>query len=331
MKNGRTFVLLFLLIIISCFSLASCGSVSKEELNKTAAGIYNGANSALTELDEEGVSIVGNYVISSNPNYNYYNGTSGIENSTYDLYQKISNYCSDSDDYEYIFEVTSGWTGVNISQVYVAEKWDSKTIGGYPTKSDSSEWPPYCMYLTNDFDTLQDIADSSGKLNAYDGSAYNFIDGTYGLDTTAGDSLFDLSSFDYYELLDEIIELFGSWTFRLFLIIFIVSLVWCLFGYQIYQVFAALSSLLVMSLVGLLASFGTDSLVAFGICFLLGVVLAIVCAKSKAFSAFMIGLMNSLPITAVISMIITQNIKNGLIIGLVLSIVIGIITDFFFH
>lgn len=326
MKNGRTFVILFLLIIISCFSFASCGSVSKEELNKTAAGIYSGANSALTELDEEGVSVVGNYVISSNPNYNYYNGTSGIENNTYDLYQKISSYCSDSDDYEYIFEVTSGWTGVNVSQVYVAEKWDSKTIGGYPTKSDSSEWPPYCMYLTNDFDTLQDIADSSGKLNAYNESEYNFMDGTYGLDAKTGGSLFDLSSFDYYGLLDEIIEACGNGAFKIFFIILIVSLIWCLFGYQVFQIFAALASLLIMTIAGLLAAVGTGSLGVFGICFVIGIILAIICAKSKGFSAFMLGVMNTFPITTIIALLLTQSLKGGLIIGFAIAAVIGIIT-----
>ena len=327
MKKIRVFILpLFLLLFVASLSLVSCGNASKEELSDVAADIYKGANAVLTELDGEGVSIAGNYIISSNPNYNYYNGTNGIEKKTYELYQRISEYCPDSDNYEYIFEVTYGWTGFNISQVYVAEKWDSKKIGGYPTKPESSEWPPYCMYLTNDFNTLQDIADSSGKLNTYDGSAYNIMGGSYGLNNKNQSSLFDLSSFNYYELLDELIEMFGTWAFKLFLIIFVVSLIWCLFGYQIYQVFAALASLLVMSLVGLLASFESNSLVLFAICFVIGIILAVICAKSKGFSAFMLGVMNSLPITAIISMIITQNVKNGLIIGLMLSIVIGVIT-----
>ena len=324
------------LVLLACFTFSACGTskASQEKMDNAAECICRAARSTLEEMGSMDFYVQGDYVICSDPNYNYFKGngnsSSGtglysyytvntendgktLENNVYTFYSYITSYYSDADDYEYIIEVISG----EVKHVYAAKSWDSKTVGTVHKNKNP-------VYLTSEYTTLQDVADSVGQLN--NSSQYSFTGETFGVDTKETDSAFDFSSFDYYELLDEIIEACGSGAFKIFFIILIVSLIWCLFGYQVFQIFAALASLLIMTIAGLLAAVGTGSLGVFGICFVIGIILAVICAKSKGFSAFMLGVMNTFPITTIIALLLTQSLKGGLIIGFAISAVIGIIT-----
>ena len=316
----RLCALIMMLITVVCFT--ACGTMSVNDLNKNAENIYNAAEKALNSIENDGISVYGNYIIASDPNYNFYQNADDIEKNVFDLYKNISSYYPDADNCEYIFEVNSGLTGTYITQIYTAEKWDSKAIGGYPTASGESG---KCIYLPSSFETLQDIADQAGTLNtSFD--PYSVLEGdTAGEKNSYG---LNLSSFEYYDILDALIQFCGNYGLAAFGIIFVVSLMWCLFGYKVFQIFAALASLLMCVLIGLLLTAVIDG-TAFWVMFIVGIILAFICAKSRKFSAFIIGIANVFPIFYLLMLILLKDYTRAGIIAAVISIIVAIFTAIF--
>lgn len=325
--------------MISVCLFASCGSESTAEKQKNAnyvaQTLSKGAASAFEELYETpeiNADASANVIVSSNPNYNYTNSAVGMQSWVYDYYKSLGFYTDIPEEYEYIIVAYSN----NVYQVFVSESWNSNIVGKYNHSSAVSNYYGNLITLSDDFSTLQDAADEVMALSAGNGYNHDQFSSLYGSNIYGSDisnnktnSFSDIEAafadIDYYGLLDELIEFFGSAAFKVFLIIFVVSIIWCFFGYQVFQVFAAIFSLLLMLLTGVILSLSTGSAMALGVCVIIGIVLAIICAKSKSFAAFMMGFIGVFPIAFILGAIAAHGMKQGFFIGIGISVVIGII------
>ncbi len=243
MQRKKSLFMLIALVMLSCFTFSACGTskASQEKMDNAAERIYRAANSTLEEMGLTDYDVQGDYVICSDPNYNYFkksgtglysyytvnteNEGKTLENNVYTFYSYISSHYSDADDYEYVIEVISG----EVKHVYAAKSWDSKTVGTVHKNKNP-------VYLTSEYTTLQDVADSVGEPNT--SSQYSFTEGNTEKKNSSSSSF--LSSYDYYELLDGISEKAMEKGFSIFLICFILALLICLLGYNyVYRVASA--------------------------------------------------------------------------------------------
>ncbi len=93
-----------------------------------ASSIYKAANSALVELDEEGIDVSGLHVICSDTSKNIVSGE--LADNLDLLYNKMSVFFKDIDEYDY-FVVISDYYSCDYSAVYC----DDGNVGTYPKSS----------------------------------------------------------------------------------------------------------------------------------------------------------------------------------------------------
>lgn len=98
-------------------------------LERYASTLYKAVNSALTELDEEGIDIGGTFLFDSDKKIY---GNEDI--STEDFYNKIEGFWSDAGLYKWFVVCERG----SVYSAFVSDSIDSKAIGIYP-KNDTTD------------------------------------------------------------------------------------------------------------------------------------------------------------------------------------------------
>ena len=124
-------VLLVLLILAAILVPAMIGYTKKSNItnaNNNASSAYKAVNTALTEMDEEGYTINGYYIVCSEEKYNY-NVPSNFDIDKF--YDKIDNYWIDNDDNDWFVIVEYGYASYSAC----SESWSDNVVGTYPKQA----------------------------------------------------------------------------------------------------------------------------------------------------------------------------------------------------
>lgn len=144
-------VLLVLGILAAILVPAMIGYTKKSNVtsaNSAASTAYKAVNSALTEMDEEGYTINGYYIVCSDEKYNY-NIPSNLDMDKF--YDKIDSYWVDSDSKDWFVVVEYGYASYSAC----SESWSDNVVGTYP-KAATIDAPAY--YNTYTVSTTKDNA-----------------------------------------------------------------------------------------------------------------------------------------------------------------------------
>lgn len=127
-------VLAIIGVLAAIFVPAMIGYTHKSKLasyNSTSSSISKAINNVMTELDEEGYNVYGNYLICSDSS-NSFCFTSDCDELDYsELNDRIKEFYSDSSDCEWFAVVEYGV----VTYVASAETWESEIVGTYPSTS----------------------------------------------------------------------------------------------------------------------------------------------------------------------------------------------------
>ncbi len=121
-------------ILAAIFVPAMIGYTNKSKLaaqNSYSSSISKAINTAMTELDEEGYNVYGNYFICSNGSNSFCFDCDSDRLDYYDLNNRINDYFSDSENGCWFAVYEYG----TITYVASAELWESENVGTYPTPS----------------------------------------------------------------------------------------------------------------------------------------------------------------------------------------------------
>lgn len=119
-----------------------------KERNSVARSLYLAANSAITEMDSNGLSVSGYTVISSDSSMNK------STNSSFDydiFYRDLNKFYSKAESCDYIFVISDR----NCRSAIYGEGFDSDKIGTYPLSEESSSAAVY-NYTTDEVEELAD-------------------------------------------------------------------------------------------------------------------------------------------------------------------------------
>ncbi len=116
-------------------------AVAGQKLSQHANSLMKAANSALTEMDANGMNIFGYWVVSSDDEFCLVPG--GQDSAA--LLKNAENYFPSMTEYEYVICIENGVA----SEAYIAQSWTKDICGGYT--SDKGEF-----FITNK--NLEDIA-----------------------------------------------------------------------------------------------------------------------------------------------------------------------------
>lgn len=121
---------------------------AREALNADARSLYLAMNSALADLEEDGVYVSGTYVISSDDSLSTDNDD---VDSSYrkKLNERLKNYFEKLDDYSYVTSISYGYCEC----VFISENTKSKVVGVYPSYYEEE----------HSGETLKDIAKDLSK------------------------------------------------------------------------------------------------------------------------------------------------------------------------
>ncbi len=145
-KSGVGTIILIIAIPLVLIALVVCGILAailvpamigytnKSKLvsqNSYSTSICKAINSALTEMDEEGYNVGGNYFICSNANNSFCFDSESDDLDYDDLNDRINEYFMDSSECEWFAIIERG----SATYVASAKSWDSEFVGTYPSST----------------------------------------------------------------------------------------------------------------------------------------------------------------------------------------------------
>ena len=152
-----------IILTLCCFT--GCEK-SKEDLDETAQTLYKAANSALFEMDEEGLGLGGGAGFSFSSDGSY-TGTPGtFEENSQTFIQYLSRWYSDYEDFEWILYIKNGL----IEEAYCAETFDSKVVGSHAYDAGNE------IELDVEGKTLEDVKVDLRKKGTFEISAEEFVE-----------------------------------------------------------------------------------------------------------------------------------------------------------
>lgn len=146
--------------------------------------------------------------------------------------------------------------------------------------------------------------------------------GSYGSENNYDVGISDLSIND---LMDYLIEMFGSSGKIVFFILLVFSALGCFYGYKIYKFFIGFCGFLIGGELGLLLAIEFDSLVWLVIGIFLAIGFAIIGFKFYQIGLFILGFVNAFPLSAITFLCFSNNIEVVLIVSIIISAAAGIL------
>mgnify|MGYP003290764915 CR=1 FL=1 len=129
--------------------------------NSTARSLYNAANAALTEMDEEGCDLSGYFIICSDESLNYMG--SSVFNTDHFL-DATEAYFEDINEFDYFMVLENGWC----SYIACQEKNSDSPVGTYPSEEIPSSFDNDYLeteYMDEDAEyTLDELYDITKEL-----------------------------------------------------------------------------------------------------------------------------------------------------------------------
>lgn len=145
-KSNVGFIILIIVIPLVLIALVVCGILAailvpamigytnKSKLvsqNSYSTSISKAINSALTEMDEEGYKIGGNYFICSDVSDSFCFGSESDDLDYEDLYVRVNEFFAESENGEWFAVCENGV----VTYVASSRAWDSNIVGTYPQSS----------------------------------------------------------------------------------------------------------------------------------------------------------------------------------------------------